>query len=319
MTEVKICAYCDQEFTGRNKKFCSRDCLDKGVRPSKDPSELKRNKCKNCGEYCKRAGTKFCSKECSYKYRIGKPTGLKGRKQSPETIAKRVANTDQAGKEARRKQTMIDKYGVDNPSQTEEVKEKISAAHKGKPRPRSEGQQENIIASKRANGTLPHTEETKQKISDALNEFHLDPNFDRSVYISSGSNGKNSKTGYYNGLYFRSSYEEMFIKFCEKYSIRLETAANKKHCVKYLSESGKLKSYYPDFYLPECNTTVEIKPISMYNVGDVPNKTHAAAFQTENFVVLTEIDGFLYEDEWEEFYNNQVKYWFSPESTSVSL
>lgn len=310
MEVIKVCRHCREEFTGRNKIFCSEYCRNNSDRPKKDPSALMRNECKTCGSYCKRSGNVYCSNACYAKSREGKPGNTKGYKQSKETIEKRIKNTNQEEKEERRKLTMLEKYGVDNPSQLEEVKKMLSAASKGKARPRVEGQQDSIISSKRRNGTLAHTKETKIKISESLNKLYSDPNFDRSIFIRSGSNGKNSKTGYCNGLYFRSSYEEKFIMFCERYEIKVVSAENKNHCVKYPAEDGKQRSYYPDFYLPDCKTTVEIKPISMYCVGNNPSKIHTACQQAENFVVLTEIDGFLYEDCWQEFYDNQVKYWF---------
>lgn len=309
MKESKVCEHCGIDYVGRGAKYCSIDCRNKakvGVR-RKDRQE--RKPCEVCGAECKRTTTRYCSTECSARSRTGVPNGRGGYKQSEETVAKRIANTDQSKKEARRKQTMLEKYGVDNPTKLDFVTDKISEKLKGQPRPRVEGQQEAIIDSKRRNGTLNHSEETKQKIKEAVRERLTDPNFDRSVFVNSGSNGKNSKTGYYNGLYFRSSYEEMFIRFCEHYDIKLESAANKNHCIKYLASDNEVRSYYPDFYLPESNTTVEIKPISMYEVGENQNKFMAALDSVQNYVILSELDGFICEKEWEDFWESDVKYW----------
>lgn len=309
MKDSKICKHCEKEYSGRGKMYCSRLCADQSKIGKEKHGKLEKPECVYCGGRCKRPKLKFCSPKCYAESRRGKPNGTVGRVQSKETIRKRVENTDQAKKEEKRIKTMLDRYGVENASQLPEFAETVSKALTGKPRPRKEGQQEAIIESKRRNGTLKHSEETKKEFSEVVKNRLADLDFDRSVFVSNGSNGKNSKTGYCHGLYFRSSYEEMFIKFCEHYNIKLESAANNQHCVKYLASDNQVRSYYPDFYLPESNTTVEIKPISMYEVGENQNKFTAALDSVENYVVLSELDGFICENEWEDFYNNEVKYW----------
>lgn len=295
MSENKSCIICGKTGIRKDRKCCSVVCgniLKTKPRPS----------CLFCGQLCKNINQKYCSRKCA-------TYSSKGKKQTKEVIEKRVANTNQEAKQEKRRKTMLDRYGVENATQLQEVKDKISSALKGRPQERTKEHQEKIIESKLRNGTTKHTEETKKKISESLYKTFADPDFDRSVFITSGSNGKNSKTGYYNGLYFRSSYEEMFLMFCDHYGILVESAANKNHCIKYLSNDGTIRSYYPDFYLPKQNTIVEIKPISMLEVGDTGNKILAAIEQICNYVVLTEVDGFLCEDNWEEFYECQVKYW----------
>ncbi|MGL5013064.1 MAG: hypothetical protein ACRC6V_02080 [Bacteroidales bacterium] len=64
--------------------------------------------CKFCNKEYDGRGASFCSKDCYAKFRAGKPSGMAGRKQSEDTIRKRVENTDQKKKEERRKQTMLD-------------------------------------------------------------------------------------------------------------------------------------------------------------------------------------------------------------------
>lgn len=309
MKDLKVCKFCSKEYYGRGVKYCSNDCKNKAKIGVESRLKQERKPCEVCGEPCKRATTRFCSNKCKVANVTGVPNGRKGFKQAEETIAKRLANTDQTKKEKKRQQTMLEKYGVENPAQLPGFAEKVSRALTGKPRPRKEGQQEAIIESKKKNGTLKHSEETKKKLSESIRKAFSDPDFDRSVFVNSGSNGKNSKTGYCNGLYFRSSYEEMFIRFCQHYNIKVESAANKNHCVKYLASDNEVRSYYPDFYLPESNTTVEIKPISMYEVGENQNKFMAALDSVENYVVLSELDGFICENEWQEFYETDVQYW----------
>ena len=147
---------------------------------------------------------KNCSVECGHKNietRQKRSENSKGRKQSKEHIEKRVNNTDQAKKEYNRKQTMIDKYGVDNPTKLNSVKKILSEKNKGRELPRTDEWQNNIIKAKRNNGTLKHSDETKNKIRNTLNK-HYSENLDREKYISK-SNNINHLSGWYNGLYFR--------------------------------------------------------------------------------------------------------------------
>jgi len=71
----------------------------------------------------------FCSVQCRSKdpeVLMKYSNFAKGRKQSQETIAKRIANTDQKVKESNRIKSMQEKYGknVTNPSQTPKFKDK---------------------------------------------------------------------------------------------------------------------------------------------------------------------------------------------------
>ena len=47
----------------------------------------------------------------------------------------------------------------------------------------------------------------------------------------------------------------------------------------------------------------------MFEVGENQNKFTAALDSVENYVVLSELDGFICEQEWEDFYETEVKYW----------
>lgn len=305
MQSVHKCLYCGSDKVRKDRKYCSKGCYSlHKIKQKEEAASQPMPLCRRCGQACKALDKKYCSLDCSRKSR-------KGHKQSPETIAKRIANTDQSKKEAKRKETMVEKYGVDNPLLIADVVEKLSKKRKGRKHPRDEEWQEKIIESKRRNGTLKHTKEAKRKISKGVRKAFSDPDFDRSVFVKN-SNNKNSKSGYFNGHYFRSSYEEMFLKFCYAYGIEVESAENKKHSVKYVSNDGSIRTYFPDFYLPGCNTTVEVKPVTMLNVGENQNKILTACGNTCNYVVLTELDGFLWEEDWDEFYNCQVRYWFDP-------
>ena len=136
-----LCVVCGGETTFRNSNVgyllnCSSKCRDKNKDLRKKRSEV-----------------------------------LKGKKQPKSQIEKRIKNTNQKTKEQNRRKTMLDRYGVDNPTKMESVKKVLSVKHTGVKKPRSEEWQMNIIESKRKNGNIKHSEETKNKISNKLKEF----------------------------------------------------------------------------------------------------------------------------------------------------
>jgi len=223
---------------------------------------------------------KNCSMKCSSLNENIKRGHSKGKKQSNETIQKRINNTNQKLKESKRKNTMLKTYGVDNPMKLDDVKSKVSSKLKGVKLERTSEWQENIIKSKRENGTLKHTDEAKQKIKDSLNK-HYENNLDRVKYLSKSNN---HFCGWYNNLYFRSSLELSFLIFNqEKNFISCE---NNQYKVIY-EKNGKHKSYYPDF--TDGEFIYEIKPSTLltYNDNDLKIKRAIEIFG-ENFKIITE-------------------------------
>lgn len=300
------CQGCGGDLPKKNKKFCSKECCNKAPRKK----TAKRSVCRNpyCVVVVKKSHLKYCSIGCCRDDPFLYRKSTKGTKQSQETIAKRIANTDQSKKEAKRKETMLGKYGVENCSQLLEVKEKTSLRMKGKEIPRTEEHQKKIIESKIRSGKVKHTENTKKKISVALRKFHDNPDTDKSIFLSRPKGKSNYKTGYLHGLYYRSSYEKMFIAFCHHYDIKISSAESKEHSVNYVDREGGTRTYFPDFYLEDSGTVVEIKPRSMLDYRENPTKIEQGLKEIDNYLLLTELDGFLYEKEWEDMYESSFKY-----------
>lgn len=220
--------------------------------------------CKHCGIKIKHyisdsQSRKMCSHECNIEWR-------KSKKQSPETIAKRIRNTNQTDKEQTRRNTMLERYDrVYYCPDPVARSEKISAYHKGKSHTKEH--HEKVIESKRINNNLKHSPETKQKISNSVKAYYDNDEIDHSVTIAiAGKGGRGYSQGLYNEIYYRSSYELKFLKLCEKYNIKVESAATKEFRIRY-KHDGKKKYYYPDFYLPEFDIVVEIKPLTMLDYG----------------------------------------------------
>jgi hypothetical protein len=208
-----------------------------------------------------------------------------GKKQTEETIIKRIANTDQVTKERNKKKTMMERYGVANCSQIPEISEKISKSNKGKVCPRTSDHQQKIVESKRQNGTNKHTDDTKKKISKSVNDTYQSDNPPNTL---SDSSIKCHKSGHYEGFYYRSSYELIFLEYCVKNNIKVVSAETTEFRIPYIQD-GKRKMYYPDFFIPSLNLLIEVKPVSMLNVGNNPNKIEAAKTQNKHiFKLVTE-------------------------------
>ena len=206
----------------------------------------------NCSLKCRNINKDFKKKLSESK---------KGVKQSEETINKRIKNTNQLKKENNRKKVMLYRYGVDNPSKIDSIKRKISNGNKGKIVKRNDEWQNKIINSKRKNGTLKHSNNTKIKISIGVNK-HYSSNLDRENNISRPNNS-NYFCGWYKGLYFRSSLELSFLIANKKVS--LISCEKNKYKIIY-EKDGKKKVYYPDY--TDGEIIYEIKPSTLLDYRD---------------------------------------------------
>lgn len=231
---------------------------------------------------------KFCSHICASnntERRKKLSDNAKGKKQSKETIEKRIKNTDQKKKEETRYNTMIERYGksyhvFDDQSRSH----KISSALKG--RKHTVNHHKNVIESKRKNNTLNHSQVTKDKIRKSVLKVYESE--DCPVTISNGS-PKWYKTGYYNNIFYRSSYELTFLEYCFNNGIAVGSAATKEFRIRYFDdESNKFKHYYPDFYLEKYDVIIEIKPIGRLHDQNI-SKIHAGMQKYRLHVVDEEV------------------------------
>jgi len=231
---------------------------------------------------------KTCSVECrnnSKEFREKQSESKKGKVQSKEHIEKRIKNTNQILKEVNRKKTMLLKYSVDNPLKLENIKEIVSKKNKGRKLPRTDEWQNNIIKAKRDNGTLKHTDETKNKIRNKINKYYLE-NLDREKYISQ-SNNINHLAGWYNGLYFRSSLELSFL--VQNHNKIFSSCETNKYKIIYDDNNGRKRCYYPDF--TDGELIYEIKPTGL--LGSYINKLkiqEGVRVHGDNYKVITEIE-----------------------------
>jgi hypothetical protein len=190
---------------------------------------------------------------------------------------------------------MIEKYGnlnivsVMSAENLNLRNKKISKSHTGKCH--TEEHHKKVISSKRSNNTLNHTLETKLKIRDSLIKLYQSDN--PPITVSDNSN-KRHIHGYFNKIYYRSSYELLFLQQCDKQNIEVISAGTEEFRIRYTDETGKLRMYYPDFYLPKYSCVIEIKPESRLTDDRNQCKFHAASYslQYENYTVITEEDLF---------------------------
>ena len=233
-----------------------------------------------------------CSKECYIKSK-------KNKKQSSEVINKRIKNTNQIEKQKTRAKTMESRYGKqfycnDMESRNKKLSEKLTG------KKRSPEHVKKTIDSKRLNGTLKHSQKTKDLISKKLLATFGNPNYDKSKFVKPKKNGY--KTCNYKGFFVRSSYEKKFIDFCDLYKLKVVSAENNKFSVKYCAKDGRIRTYFPDFYVEDLDLIVEIKPISMYDYKDNIAKFDAM-LKVHRFVVITEDDYLLDEEMWYHLYD----------------
>ena len=243
-------------------------------------------KCSICSSIVRKltfsGGSETCGDACSKEAR--KRVNL-GRKQTQETIKTRIENTDQTKKEQKRQQSLMSKYGTNfYCSNPKERAKKISESLSGKQHTKEH--HANITQSKRKNGTLKHTKETKLKISKTLKEYWENDTLDHCVVMPKRGSGGGHKHGFYNGIYYRSSYELKFLEMCEKYNVQVESASTKEFRIRYFYDNKK-RYYYPDFYLPEYDVVVEIKPMSMLDCDGNWEKITSGS-RKYNFWLVTE-------------------------------
>lgn len=106
-----------------------------------------------------------------------------------------------------------------------------------------------IAQTKERNGTFKHSEESKQKLSETMKRVVKE----KPESYTSANRGR-TKQILYDGVKFQGNWELIFYKWCEDNGVK---------CVRNTTGfpytwHGE-RTYFPDFYLPEFNTYVEVK------------------------------------------------------------
>ena len=96
--------------------------------------------------------------------------------------------------------------------------------------------------------------------------------------------GKYSKKGRYKGTRCDSTYELIYLVYCELNNIAVKR--NNKYFY-YVNIDGNVRKYYPDFYLPDLDTYVELKG---YKDNNVDLKLAAMKQQAKRVSILYKND-----------------------------
>lgn len=99
----------------------------------------------------------------------------------------------------------------------------------------------------------------------------------------------NGWSGWFKEYYFRSLLELSFLIYLVKNNIPFESGELKKHRITY-EVNNQSKNYFCDFYLPETDEYIEIKPKNLCNIVSNSGKFTAAKLKHKNFKVLTDND-----------------------------
>ena len=289
---MEKCKICNSEFKnlkGLSSHFNSKHNISSKDYYDKYILEVNGDKCSVCGNLTSFRNLNIgylenCSMECRNKNKTINRNYWKGKKQTNDIIKKRIENTNQKLKQINWEKSNLKKYGVNNPSKLDSVKSKISLGNKGKIVIRDFNWQNKIIDSKKKNGTLKHSTKTKNKIRESLNK-HFSENLDREKYISTSNNLKHF-SGWYNGLYFRSSLELSFL--VKNSEIVFYSCEKNEYKIIYI-DKDKQKVYYPDY--TDGNFIYEIKPSKLLKYKENVLKIEKGfELYGEKYKVITEIE-----------------------------
>ncbi len=192
------------------------------------------------------------------------------------------------------KNTCIERYGVTNVSKSQTIIDAIKTT----------------IQEKYGVNNIMNLEETRQKIKNVfiekygynhpmknkefLKEFKR-KNFEETGYETPFESSrvqekifKSSRYSKFNSfykIYYQGSYEEDFLKLCKHLSLNV----TKPKYIKYFFE-GKIRRYFPDFYIKELDLIIEIKSNYYYKLHLEMNNLKKEYTIKNGFKHLTIID-----------------------------
>ncbi len=265
--------------------------------------EWKKRGCKSRLEFADH----YCSREC--KIKANKKGGITTKKRNKTCIEKYGTELPSSLLEFRLKQqnTMIKNHGVAFPMQLQSVKEAMmngSMAKYGTPfvAQSTIGQQkmQNTCLERHGVKSPMQSDAIKIKMQNTCLERYGEINVSKSQYFANlPFNNKRHKSGYVKfrekQIWFRSSYEERFIKWCDKKIEIIDLFCNIP--IKYFFEN-KIHTYFIDFgvvYNDNRKILYEVK--SKYASNFLKNqakfksaKESFISLQYDDFQVITEIE-----------------------------
>lgn len=211
---------------------------------------------------------KYFCKKCGIK-NAGKTNIIKYGSKSPLTDKKIIEKT---------KETMINKFGVDNISKADYIKEERSKSMKINTNKYNE-----IINNKYGSNVskLDWIKE-KKKLTTLKNWGVENPSQNSSLFEKAQKTGKKIKL-HDIGLYYRGTYEKDFLDYCQLNNILVEKGPS----ISFIFE-GKKKYYHSDFYIKEKNLIIEVKSTYYYEKFKKLNieKEKSATSNGYNFIFI---------------------------------
>jgi len=214
---------------------------------------------KNEKYFCKNCGTKNASKTNIIKY------GSK----SPLTNIKIIKKT---------KETMLNKFGVDNISKADYIKKERSELMKI-----NSDDYNKIIHSKYGSNVSKLDWIKEKKKETCLKNWGVEnPSQNPFLFEKAQKAGKKIKL-HEIGLYYRGTYEKHFLDYCQLNNIIVEKGPS----ISFIF-NGKKKYYHSDFYIKDRNIIIEVKSSYYYEKYKDLNieKEKAAINNGYNFLFL---------------------------------
>jgi hypothetical protein len=188
--------------------------------------------------------TKYYCKSCGIK-NAGKTNIIKYGSKSPLTDKKIIEKS---------KETMISKFGVDNISKVDYIKEERSESMKINTDKYNE-----IIQSKYGSNVSKLDWIKEKKKATTLKNWGVEnPSQNSLLFEKAQKTGKKIKL-HDTGLYYRGTYEKDFLDYCQLNSILVEKGPS----INFMLNDKK-KYYHSDFYIKEKNLIIEVKSSYYY-------------------------------------------------------
>jgi len=124
------------------------------------------------------------------------------------------------------------------------------------------------------------TEETKKQMSSSIKLAYKEGR------IMPATRWGTSKMNFYNGIGYQSTYELIFLKYCESLNILNKIIRGPK--VQYIGEDNLYHTYFVDYALDGTNKIFEIKSTYIYNKNKKVNdiKTEAASKLYDFYLIM---------------------------------
>ena len=215
---------------------------------------------------CQRCGIIKSKKNSDYKYAINKSFDNKYYCKSCSYTNRKNTNlikygsiTPLTNKHIKEKsnKTMIKKYGVDNISKVESIKEDRSIFMKNE---YEKNHKLFVDKYKVSNPSKLDWVKEKKKKTTLKNWGVENPSQNSFIFEKSQKSGKKIKQ-HENGIWYRGTYEKDFLDLCLANNIKVEKGPTINFRYK-----NKNKCYHSDFFLPDKNLIVEIKSSYYYEM-----------------------------------------------------